>query len=424
MPSIVGFQLFTAMRRSYRCIREMTTVVFELEYDETGVYVDYTPLNGTEWIKKLLEWKSSIKLCRIFEITQSNIDAGKGFLEDPIEEHVHFKIGDYENGLYVIRPPILSEKYTLSIREMSELDSSYFKDYYMPNAMDVVFEVLKRDITIGNEDGDLSPELLKSAMGKYPNSTEYEHYKRLKAAEILSAELELSKDYRYAYDRYVEKLRKGKKMDDLPDIRTFDLQKYTFLYEEMREMLNNVESYKEADWQERIMEIVKLLYPQYAYVTRESKLTEMYGKGKRVDFVVVNSSGYIDIIEIKDPKIDLLATYNEHLVRNRNNYVPSRYLGNVVAQVENYLYGLNRNSTAAVDNIKKHFSESGKPLPDSLKLKVLNPRGIIIMGRSNTADDEILDSIELLRRQYSHIVDIITYDDLIDRLHNVIESLK
>ena len=172
------------------------------------------------------------------------------------------------------------------------------------------------------------------------------------------------------------------------------------------------------------MEIVKFLYPQYAYVTRESKLTEMYGKGKRVDFVVVNSSGYIDIIEIKDPKIDLLATYNEHLVRNRNNYVPSRYLGNVVAQVENYLYGLNKNSTAAVDNIKKHFSESGKSLPDSLKLKVLNPRGIIIMGRSDTEDDEILDSIELLRRQYSHIVDIITYDDLIDRLHNVIESLK
>ena len=46
------------------------------------------------------------------------------------------------------------------------------------------------------------------------------------------------------------------------------------------------------------------------------------------------------------------------------------------------------------------------------------------MGRSDTEDDEILDSIELLRRQYSHIVDIITYDDLIDRLHNVIESLK
>ena len=172
------------------------------------------------------------------------------------------------------------------------------------------------------------------------------------------------------------------------------------------------------------MKIVKLLDPQYAFVTREAKLTEMYGKGKRVDFVAVNSSGYIDIIEIKDPKISLLATYNKDLIKDRNNYVPSRYLGNVVAQVENYIYGLNMDSSSAVDKIKERFSRSGGPLPDTLKLKVLNPRGFVIMGRSDTKDDEILNSIELLRRQYSHIVDIITYDDLIERLQNVIESLK
>lgn len=380
-------------------------------------------MNGTDWIKKYLEIHSSIRLCKIFEITQST-DADIEFFEDEMGEHVIFKIGDYENGLYVIKPPVLSDQYTLSIREGSRIDQSYFKDYCMPDAMHTVFEVLKRDIIIGNEEGDLSPELLKSAMSKYPNRTEYAHYKRLRAAEILSAELELPKDYRSAYVRYVEKHRNGKIIDDFPDMHTFDLQKYTFLYEEMKEMLNNAENYEETDWQERIMKIVKLLYPQYAFVTREAKLTEMYGKGKRVDFVAVNSSGYIDIIEIKDPKISLLATYNKDLIKDRNNYVPSRYLGNVVAQVENYIYGLNMDSSSAVDKIKERFSRSGGPLPDTLKLKVLNPRGFVIMGRSDTKDDEILNSIELLRRQYSHIVDIITYDDLIERLQNVIESLK
>ena len=298
------------------------------------------------------------------------------------------------------------------------------KDCYLPDAMDVVFEILKRDITIGNKDGDLSPELLRSAMEKYPGITEYQHYKRLRAAEILGAELELPKDYRSAFDKYVEKRRKGKKMKDLPDIHALDLQKFTFLYKEMKDMLDNPERYDEADWQERIMEIVKLLYPQYLYVTRESKITEMYGKGKRVDFVVINSSGYIDIIEIKDPKVDILATYNGHLVRDRNNYVPSRYLGNTVAQVENYIFGLNKDNKKAIENIRKHFSNSGTSLPDTLSLKIVNPRGLIIMGRSNTEDEEISNSIELLRRQYSHIVDIVTYDDLIGRLHNIMNSLK
>lgn len=398
---------------------------FELQYvEDEGVFVEYYPRYGTDWIKEKLKAGSQIILCKIFNITKSNIDAGFGFCEDSGVEYVNFKIGEYDNGLYVIKPPILSEQYTLSIRKGSELDPSYFKDNYMPDAMDVVFEVLKRDIVIGNEDGDLSPELLKAAMQKYPNLTEYQHYKRLRAAEILSAELELPKDYRSNFDKYVEKRRKGKVVDDFPDVSAFDLQKYIFLYEEMNNMLANAENYKETDWQKRIMEIVKLLYPQYTYVIRESKITEMYGKGKRVDFVVINSSGYIDIIEIKDPKINLLATYDDQLVEDRNNYIPSRYLGNVVAQVENYLFGLNTSNKTAIENIKKHFSKSGKPLPETLSLKILNPRGIIIMGRSNTNDPKILDSIELLRRQYVHIVDIITYDDLIDRLYNIIESLK
>lgn len=398
---------------------------FDLEYAvDSGVFVRYAPRDGTGWIKELLERCSQITIRKIFNIEQSNIDAGDGFCEDADGEYVHFKIGEYEGGLYKIKPPVLSDQYALFIRPGSELDHSFFKDDYMPNAMDVVFEVLKRDVTIGEEDGDLSPGLLKSVMEKYPGYTEYQHYKRLRAAEILSAELELPKDYRSAFDKYVEKRRKGKKMDTFPDIRDFDLKKYTFLYEEMKDMLNNSEKYKETDWQERIMKIVKLLYPQYAYVTRESRITEMYGKGKRVDFVTVNSSGYIDIIEIKDPKVNILAIYNGHLVKDRNNYVPSRYLGNAVAQVENYIYGLNTNGRKAIENITKHFSKSGVTLPNTMELKILNPRGIIIMGRSDTNDKEILSSIELLRRQYSHIVDIITYDDLINRLRNVIGALR
>ena len=84
-------------------------MVFELEYDETGVYVDYVPRNGTDWIKEKLKKCSSIKLCKTFEIIQPNVDAGKGFYEDLMGEHIHFKIGNYENGLYVIKPPVLSE---------------------------------------------------------------------------------------------------------------------------------------------------------------------------------------------------------------------------------------------------------------------------------------------------------------------------
>lgn len=396
---------------------------FELQYTEEGIFADYTPQNGTFWIKKYLEQHSQITLKKMFIVRQSNIDAGKGFYEESGTEHIHFKLGDYKNNMYTIKPPVLPVKYTLSIRKGFELDYSFFMDYYLPDAMIVVFEVFNKNITIGNEEGDISAELLRSAMKKYPGPTEYKYYKRMMVAEILSSEFKLDKDYRKSFDKYVEKHRK-KTIKDFPEFNYFDKQKFSYIYMEMKEMLDNSLSYCETDWQERIMQIVKLIYPQYTYVTRESKLTEMYGKGKRVDFVVVNSSGYIDIIEIKDPKKNILATYGDHYVKDRNNYVPSKYLGNTVAQVENYILGLNTKSEDAIKHITKHFSNLGTPLPNTIRLKVLNPKGLIIMGRSDRNNEELMNAIELLRRQCSHIADIITYDDLLERLQNILVSLN
>ena len=48
------------------------------------------------------------------------------------------------------------------------------------------------------------------------------------------------------------------------------------------------------------------------------------------------------------------------------------------------------------------------------------PWGIIIFGRSkNLSPNQILD-LEVMRRKFSHIADILTYDDLLMRLRNIL----
>ena len=65
-----------------------------------------------------------------------------------------------------------------------------------------------------------------------------------------------------------------------------------------------------------------------------------------------------------------------------------------------------------------------------MTVKVLNPRGIIIMGHSSEriqkkfGMDKIDEAIELVRRQYAHIIDVITYPDLKRRLKNTLYALK
>lgn len=59
-----------------------------------------------------------------------------------------------------------------------------------------------------------------------------------------------------------------------------------------------------------------------------------------------------------------------------------------------------------------------------MEVKVINPQGILLAGRSNELTEEQKQDFELIKRQYKHVVDIMTYDDLLFRLGNIIKSLK
>jgi hypothetical protein len=49
---------------------------------------------------------------------------------------------------------------------------------------------------------------------------------------------------------------------------------------------------------------------------------------------------------------------------------------------------------------------------------------MIIMGRSNNLAQEQKNDFEVIRRKYKNIIDILTYDDLLERLESVIGRLN
>ena len=64
-------------------------------------------------------------------------------------------------------------------------------------------------------------------------------------------------------------------------------------------------------------------------------------------------------------------------------------------------------------------------LPEKMRIRIVNPCGIIIMGRDNDLDDDQQRSdFEVYRRQSKNIVDVITYDDLLRRLERVLDQLR
>lgn len=46
------------------------------------------------------------------------------------------------------------------------------------------------------------------------------------------------------------------------------------------------------------------------------------------------------------------------------------------------------------------------------------------MGRSDQFNSQQMDDFELIKRQYKHIAEIMTYDDLVQRIDNITAALQ
>ena len=107
--------------------------------------------------------------------------------------------------------------------------------------------------------------------------------------------------------------------------------------------------------------------------------------------------------------------------RYRDNHVPMRELSGTIMQLEKYLYHLNRWGQAGEEKLNAKYADR---LPVGLRLKIVNPSGMIIMGRDNDLTDQQRADFEIFRRQNKNVVDVVTYDDLLHRLERVLEQLK
>ena len=131
---------------------------------------------------------------------------------------------------------------------------------------------------------------------------------------------------------------------------------------------------------------------------------------------MVDTNGYVDILEIKSPEVIVLTKQASY----RNNYVPVREFSGAVQQIEKYIFCIN---TIEKNKIDLYEKLSGK-LPENIEPQILNPKGILLLGRSKDFNKQQKTDFELIKRQYKNIVDIMTYDDLLLRLENIITSLK
>jgi hypothetical protein len=368
-----------------------------------------------EWVYPELDKSGSITISKAFTFTKkeliSTVDEENG--ENPVEFEAAFKNGGY----YRFPKEILSLKHDLYVHEDVKLERKLFVAVRDISIFPKIDNLVDSPIYLGGDNEDAIPmsvyyELLKA----FPNTNELNKYASARISSVLSSYIATKEDYEASYQQYLNKKISKKGANIQFEFSEIEVMKYSRILEKLNSMLDDEVSYTEAQWQEELLQIILLLYPKYIHVFKEAPVRDTYNKTNRnIDYLLVDSSGNTDIIEIKKPFDKCIVTSRTY----RDNYIPLRELSGTVMQIEKYIFYLNKWGRKGEENLTAYYKDD---LAENFKIKITNPSGIIIMGRKKGMTNEQLQDFEVIKRKYKNVIDVITYDDLLERLEFTISK--
>ncbi|WP_028789032.1 Shedu immune nuclease family protein [Terrimonas ferruginea] len=387
---------------------------------------------GTEnWAKSELEARGEITLKKTFHFTSKDVftppapeeleENGGVRFDDDFDfenEPVHFSFAKLKGGYFKIKKGILIDGFDIFFHESVEMEVEDFVTDSDISIFATLASIMTKDIYIGGDHQEAVPlEGFTNLLASFPNSYERKKYVQARVTAILREYVGSLKDAEAKYNRYMNK-RVSKKGSDLKRMfRDSELVKYETILEKLQQMLKDEDAYSEKQWQEEILQILLLIYPKYIAVFREVPVRGRNMNERFMDYILVDSSGHTDIVEIKRPFGKSIITEAVY----RNNYIPLRELSGTIMQIEKYIYYLNRWGVEGEEKLTEKYKDE---LPQGLSIRITNPGGIIIMGRENNLSEEQKLDFEVVKRKYKNVVDIITYDNLLQRLKSTIEQIK
>ena len=396
--------------------------MFNFEKKPSRIILRYQSYNlmqqvSMKWVFVKFRKSEQIEVHRAFFLRKENLKTEFSLMPEN-DDGMEFVIAKIDGDYYHFNQKILGINNNLYIHKDVSIDNELFLSKQNISIFRAINRITDEDVYIGGSADNAIPEeefilLLKDL----PNSYEIKLYAETKTREAIKDYLVAKKDIEKQYLNYINK--KGVKVG--VDIKRSFADIETQKYEDMLAKLNHMLGAKvlENKWQEKILHIITFLYPKYINVFKEVYVWDSYNsKYRRIDLMLVDSAGNIDIIEIKSPSNNSIIGKKQY----RDNYTPHYELSNTVMQVEKYIFYLNKWGKRGEEELTEKYESQ---LPTGLKIKITNPNGIIIMGRShNLTDEQQKQDFEIIKRKYKNVIDIMTYDDLIERLEMTLESWR
>ena len=388
------------------------TISFEREDKE--LILCYSPAMGTGELVDRLSSGEEICIKHTFAVNESLLrDSDSSDYED----NLRFCIGSVDDSYTLLNPEVIKTDHKFFFSNDIKLKQSMFVAYRNISILRKIDALVERDIYVGGSwdaKGGIPFEAYQSLIESFPKTAELDKYANSRIALCIKEYFPECDKYEQIYERFLAKRKRLHRVSGKND--EIELAQFSAALEELKQLLNNGAGINEADWQIRIRDILQLLYPKYILCTREITFSGIDGYDKRPDFVLVDANGYVDILEIKKPDVRILTKQASY----RNNYVPVREFSGAIQQIEKYIFCM----TSIEKSQREVKNKLVALLPEAITPEIVNPQGILIAGRSKGFNPQQKRDFELIKRQYKHVTDIMTYDDLIARFENIVTSLK
>lgn len=409
--------------------------MIEFDVDRDGIILKHSPeMQGSDWIWEQLKTDGKVTISRVFTLERGDLVKEPGELEDIGGFEFHFRFARWKSGYHRIEGRVFGIPNDVLL---ADRDIKFERKLFVAERNVSIFrrlaEVIGRDRDIvvgGSESGSIPVEVFEQLLKKFPNSTELDRYANARVSNIIGEYFDGMRDFRAQYEAYLSRRKSVISPTTFhpKELLQSEINKFALIRDTISQWLGSSEGRTEKEWQEMILRFILLIFPKYIAVLENVKIEDHYSKPNNtsdrfIDIALLDANGNLDVIEIKRPFDDVLLSKTPY----RGNFVPTKDLSGTIMQAEKYLLHLSKWGLAGEDKLTKRY---GAQLPPGMSVRITNPKALLILGRDRKSDgDTALDQrqtfdLEVIKRKYANMLDIITYDDLLRRLDNTIASLQ
>ena len=397
-----------------------------------GVILEYEPEGwDARWVRTKLRSEGRVRIAKVFHFERADL-LGELPNDDDFENIdglvYRFRFGSRRAGFRVIEGRRLGIDHDVRIADALPLERRLFvahRDMSIFRGLSAVMPAGGEIVIGGDGDSSIPVPEFERLLTRFPTTTELNRYARARVVDVVGQYVDGMADARRHYEEYMNRHKAigATGSLDTEELLEAELAKYQLIRDTLRGWLAAAEVRVERDWQQLLMKFLLLIFPKYVAILENVQIADVYstpGRARRrfIDIALVDAAGNLDVIEIKRPRGGLLAGGDY-----RENGFPSRELSGTIMQAEKYLFHL---SKWGLDGERALTERYAAKLPPGMSIRVTNPKAIVILGRDPTGGvggEQAVD-LEVVRRKYANVMDIMSYDDLLRRLDNVIASLR